>query len=129
MPSLWCQVMQVQYDQPLFVDVFAGSENLTAAFALQGFAVMPIDIRKGTEFDMHGNAMPAFIKDVVMQHHKKGGIVYCHFAPPCSTYSSARFPKIRTTRHPNGIAKNLLATRERVVLAQPAEWPSTPWTS
>ena len=75
MPSLWRQVMQAQYDQPLFVEVFAGSESLAAAFALQGFAVMPIDIRKGTEFDMHGNAMPAFIKDVAMQHHKKGGAV------------------------------------------------------
>ncbi|CAL1167420.1 unnamed protein product, partial [Cladocopium goreaui] len=28
---------------------------------------------------------------------------YVHLAPPCNTYSAARYPKIRTKKHPDGI--------------------------
>lgn len=104
-------------DQSLFVEFFSGSEHLTAEFASKGFVVLPIDIRKGKHFDMRKFELPALIKDFVIEHHKNGGTIYCHFAPPCNTYSSARYPKIRSTQHPNGLPKKLLTARDRVILA------------
>ena len=68
---------------------------------------------------MHKFELIALIKDFVIKHRKNGGNSYCHFAQPCNTYSSARYPKIRSTQHPNGLPNNFLTARDRVVLARP----------
>ena len=41
---------------------------------------------------------------------------HIHFAPPCSSYSQARYPKIRSSANPNGINANQLTAHERNVL-------------
>ena len=41
---------------------------------------------------------------------------YVHFAPPCSTYSQARFPKIRSSSHPGGLPTQEVTAHDRAVL-------------
>ena len=74
------------------IEVFSGSGNLSAALSKKGFATLEYDLLKDAQHDMTN---PKFV-NYLKQLPKKVNLKYCHLAPPCNTYSQARYPKIRT---------------------------------
>jgi len=75
------------------LEVFAGEAVLTRNLRMVGFEVDVVELLVGgAEHDMSR-------MEVVASLHAKarlGTWNYGHFAPPCNTYSIARFPKLRT---------------------------------
>ncbi len=41
---------------------------------------------------------------------------FVHLAPPCSTYSVARWPRLRSSDHPHGLPKQMLGNKYRLTL-------------
>ena len=74
---------------PRVMEVFAGTGQLSKAMGKQGCVTEMVDLLHGAECDM---STPA-----VVEHHVQSSdtLKYAHFAPPCDTYSVARWPKIR----------------------------------
>lgn len=77
------------------MEVFAGSGNLSRALQEVGFATTMVDLRYKAEDDM---SKVQTIRRLCEQV-QSSGIKYVHMAPPCNTYSLARFPKIRPCAH------------------------------
>ena len=77
-------------DGPVVFEVFAGCGNLSHAMEGHGLKALRYDLLTG--HDMHS-------ADFVNQLLQKVDALQCkymHLAPPCNTYSQARYPKIRT---------------------------------
>ena len=76
-----------------------------------------MDVKISTDHDMHTdkgrNILMNKIKDFEAQF---GWKPYVHFAPPCSTYSQARYPKIRSKSHPAGLHARQLPFHSRKAL-------------
>ena len=75
-----------------FIEVFSGGATLSRAVMNHGMRVMSWDLRNGSQFDMsQDEAVQDLTHRAVMS-----GAQYVHFAPPCNTYSPARWPRIRS---------------------------------
>ena len=116
----------------VFVELFAGTEGLSAALRRAGFGVVGIDILAGPEFDLNRDAVFQEVKGWVL-----AGLVWGVFAgTPCETFSRARrapahsaFPgPLRASAHPRGLpaltgreaqrvrSANVLADRAAILL-------------
>ena len=72
-------------------EVFSGVGALSKACEEFGFKSMQFDLLNNESHDMSKATNMEFIKSVLLTNNVK----YCHFAPPCNTFSAARFPKLR----------------------------------
>jgi hypothetical protein len=75
------------------MEVFAGSGNLSRSFARHGMQVRKVDLSMGEEFDMSDMGK---VEDII---NSAIDCKYVHFAPPCNSFSIARYPKIRPASH------------------------------
>ena len=115
-------VVQVPRPAPLlngarrpFIEVFAGSCHLSDAFRKLGYQTFPIDVKISTQPDLKLGSH--FVMDVISKLEAKTGLKpYIHFAPPCSTYSQARYPRIRSSACPGGLLASQLTAHDRTVL-------------
>ena len=102
-----------------FIECFSGSGHLTQAWSEGSHTVFPMDISRGDEHDMHnvdvGGAL--LLKQCALMVRATGKKPVVHFAPPCCTYSAARYPKIRTKDYPHGLPANVLNPLEKKTLA------------
>lgn len=74
-------------------EVFCGSARLSSALQSFGFVMDKYDLRLGgAEHDLTSDAVVAFFISKAQQRDWD----YVHAAPPCNTYSIARFPRIRS---------------------------------
>jgi hypothetical protein len=74
-------------------EVFCGSAHLASALEAIGFKMDKYDLaRGGVEHDLTSDTVVAYFMSRAAHHDWD----YVHFAPPCNTYSAARFPKIRS---------------------------------
>ena len=74
------------------LEVFSGSGNLSHAIRKQHLTTEEVDLEQCSTHDMSS-------KDFVMSLKQKAvsqKVQYCHLAPPCNTYSQARYPRVRT---------------------------------
>ena len=78
-------------NQNKMMEVFAGSGNLSRACRRQGMAAWEVDIARGDHYDFSNAQVANTVVDVALANDVK----YCHFAPPCNTYSRARHPRAR----------------------------------
>ena len=78
------------------VELFSGSGNLSKELGRRGLQMRLIDKSKGCTFNRKTvRSLQAWSK------LKK--IKYLHAAPPCNTYSTVRFPVLRTKQYPAGV--------------------------
>ena len=91
-------------------EVCAGSQHLSQALQAEGCSIQPIDIAIG------GQDHDLSITDNVDRLRADDTEDYNHYAPPCSTYSSCRFPKIRSSSFPEGLRG--LCKRDRQLLTK-----------
>ena len=77
-------------DGPVVFEVFSGSGNLSHAMEGHGLKALRYDLLTG--HDMHS----ADFVNQLLQKVDSLQCKYMHLAPPCNTYSQARYPKIRT---------------------------------
>ena len=77
--------------EPLrFAEVFSGEGALSTEFQRRGFHSLAIDYtRGGILHDISNDEVVESLKNKLLMYH------YVHFAPPCNTFSNARFPKLR----------------------------------
>ena len=80
-----------------FLELYAGCKRMSAAWARKGFSVLPpvefkdgLDLRDGELF--FG----------LMRLIRRGGVRFLWWAPPCTTFSLARTPKLRSLQLPWG---------------------------
>ena len=100
-----------------FVEVFAGSQHLSDAFKAAGRQVFPMDVKISMDHDMRGEGGAELLLAQLRQMTRESGLKpYVHFAPPCSTYSQARYPRIRSVTHPSGLPSGSLTKHDRAVL-------------
>ena len=102
-----------------FIECFSGSETLTQVWREAGHRVFPMDITKSAEHDMAdlGKGGALLLTQCAAMIRATGKKPVVHFAPPCCTYSVARFPKIRTRENPHGLPASVLNPLERKTLA------------
>ena len=72
-------------------EFFAGSCNLTRALRDVGVACESYDLKLSRAHDFFNTDKVQLMLSEVLNH----GITYAHFAPPCNSFSMARFPKLR----------------------------------
>ena len=73
-------------------EVFSGSGVLSEACRKQGMENLRFDLQLSSEHDMSSESKAMKLQDQVLA----ANVSYCHFAPPCNTFSSACFPKLRS---------------------------------
>ena len=73
-------------------EIFSGSGNLSAALREVGLLTLEYDLNISKEHDMHNPRKMEKIRDTILG---APNIQYIHLAPPCNTFSMARWPKIR----------------------------------
>ena len=72
-------------------ELFAGSMHLSDALAARGFNVMSYDLRFDENHDMSNKVkVGAMLRELL-----DNKVQYLHFAPPCNSFSMARWPKLR----------------------------------
>lgn len=78
-------------DNPLkMAEVFAGCGALSEAMSARGFPTWSIDYAIGGEnHDFSSTPTALALANDLRKYH------YTHFAPPCNTFSMARYPKLR----------------------------------
>jgi hypothetical protein len=76
---------------PRCLEVFAGSGNLSKALVDCGLESDTVDIEYSDGHDMSQTSTVDHLCDA----NDSADYKYAHLAPPCNTYSVARFPKIR----------------------------------
>jgi hypothetical protein len=82
------------------LSVFDGSARLPQAFAARGCGHKVVEIKhQGISGDM---TQPAVV-DRIIAEVERGDFNYGHVHFPCNTHSSARSPKLRSRKHPDGI--------------------------
>ncbi len=75
----------------IVAEVFSGVGVLSKACEELGLTSMQFDLLNNESHDMSKAANMELIKSMLLTN----GVKYCHFAPPCNTFSAARFPKLR----------------------------------
>lgn len=93
------------------MEIFAGSKRLTAAMMKNGYKVDTVEIMDGG--DHNDMSLQATVMDIASRIKSKK-YKYIHMAPPCSTFSNARHPKLRSKAEPNG--KSDLSERDRTIV-------------
>lgn len=73
------------------IEVCAGVGNLTTALNVTGFKAVGLDM----SIDLSHDLLNASFVDSIKRLLGSGVIRYMHIAPPCNTYSVARYPKLR----------------------------------
>jgi hypothetical protein len=74
------------------MEIFSGSANLSKALEKEGFHAGKVDILEKSADDLSdAGLVPLLVDEAVCTNTK-----YAHLAPPCSSFSSARWPKLRT---------------------------------
>jgi hypothetical protein len=81
------------------LEVFSGSGHLSQAMTKQGFSAVQVDIEMGPQNDMSDSR----VGNMVLNRALKNNTVYGHLAPPCNTYTRARWPKLRSKEYPEGV--------------------------
>ena len=101
-----------------FVEVFAGSCHLSHAFNDAGHPNYSFDVKLDEAHNMitEKGLDLARLKIHELKAAAGGTLPYIHFAPPCSTYSQARYPKIRSTSNPQGLPANQLTQHDKNIL-------------
>ena len=101
-----------------FVEVCSGSETFTSVWRDAGHAVFPVDIKTGGQsHDLATDAGAQLVCDAVARLTRDAGSPpVVHFAPPCSTYSCARRPRIRSADHPRGLPRDQLTVDQKALL-------------
>ena len=100
-----------------FVEVFAGSQHLSDTFHGNGHRVFPMDVKISIDHDMHGaSGQVLLLRQLGLLERETGLKPYVHFAPPCNTYSQARYPRIRSVTHPHGLPPSVLTNHDKAVL-------------
>jgi len=74
------------------LEVFAGSKNLSSDLAKHGIATDTIELKDGSA--ANNFALPGTAASVINKI-RAGVYSYVHLAPPCNTFSRARFPAVR----------------------------------
>lgn len=74
-----------------FLEVFSGGGTLTRAFTCMKFNCLAVDILSDPADDLSSGQCVARL--LAMAGSRR--FQYVHFAPPCNTFSAARFPKLR----------------------------------
>ena len=74
------------------LDLFAGSQGLQKAFSRRGFQVHSYDRKFNAAHDI---TSMAFFHEL-LQKISAGYYDYVHAGPPCSSFSQARWPKLRS---------------------------------
>ena len=100
----------------MFIEVFAGSEHLSNAFRAIGVMVHAIELKLDPDHDFSKKIGADTVNNLIQDARRRGFVVYIHFAPPCNTYSVARYPKLRTAQYPNGVKSNLMSKKDRTTL-------------
>ena len=81
----------VPRDNPLkMAEVFSGCGALADAMSHRGFPTWTVDFKTGGAAHDLSNADTAMSLAKDLGHYQ-----YIHFAPPCNTFSMARYPKLR----------------------------------
>ena len=93
-----------------FLEVFSGTGALSRAIGYHGFTTLTLDIENGDGEDMASADTLQRVKELVCD----GNMGYCHVAPPCNTFSTARLPKLRSKANPCG-KKGLSSKTKRLV--------------
>lgn len=93
----------VARDQPLkMAEVFAGCGALSEAMGTRGFPTWSIDYAiGGSKHDFSSAPTADALAKMLASYH------YVHFAPPCNTFSMARYPKLRTRVLNNVLTTNM----------------------
>jgi hypothetical protein len=100
-----------------FVEVFAGSCHLSHAFNDAGHPNYSFDVKIDETHNMITEKGLDLVRQKIHDLAAAGGkLPYIHFAPPCSTYSQARYPKIRSTSNPQGLPAKQLTQHDRNIL-------------
>ena len=71
----------------------------------QGFHILPVDITKSASHDLS----QVIVKDYIINMIRKKTFACVHAAPPCNTYSCARWPKLRIECLQQGLSRALPA--------------------
>ena len=77
----------------LVLEIFAGCAALSRHCAKRGFRMDPKDIAINPDHDM---TMPSFVDAMVNFIRTEPSLSYLHMGNPCSSFSMARFPKLRS---------------------------------
>jgi hypothetical protein len=87
-------------DGTTVLEVFSGNGNLSHALREEGLNTIMIDIDTGnSDNDMSNNDnVPALVDRAAAS-----SAAYVHMAPPCNSFSSARYPRIRSRDYPHGL--------------------------
>jgi len=80
-------------DSPRALEIFSGSGRLSAAMREHGWATDQVELSwGGAEHDMSQEPVVQRLLQGIADKRWR----YVHMAPPCNTYSAARYPKLRT---------------------------------
>ena len=79
-------------DKPRSLEIFSGSGRLSAPLSGQGWATDQVELSwGGAEHDMSQEPVVQKLLHGIREQSWR----YVHLAPPCNTYSAARYPKLR----------------------------------
>ena len=87
------------------VEVFSGSGNLSSALLRRGLVMDQVDLAISPSHDLTQDS----VVESLCAKALSGRWCYAHFAPPCNTYSVARFPRILRTEPWANVAPGLWA--------------------
>ena len=88
----------VAVEEALFIELFAGSANLSKAFRWVGMQVIPVDTKDAAQVKMVKlNLLHKGSLQLVFRLLETRNVIMVHMAPPCSASSQAR----RIQRSPN----------------------------
>ena len=98
-----------------FVEVFAGCAAFTHVWQAAGHPVFPVDIKISPEHDFASAAAVELVWEVVQKMTRACGNKppAVHLAPPCCTYSTARWPRLRSAAHTRGLPGGQLTPSQK----------------
>ena len=81
------------------LDLFAGHGGVTKALEKLGRKALAVDVKYGSEFDITLKSYYSWLCRII----RSGLVVAVMMAPPCTTFSRARRPPLRSSAHPWGL--------------------------
>ena len=79
------------------LELFSGQGNLSKTLRKAKMDVVEFDILRAKDDDITNKKVASFVKAAIPNFD------YVHFGIPCSSFSCARFPRLRSKWHPAGI--------------------------
>ena len=92
--------------RPRALDLFSGGGNWATVATADGWRADSVDILHGIDSDL----LLGCVQDKYLERIAGGCYQYVHCGPPCSSFSVARCPPVRTREHPWG--KPLLPSKD-----------------